>query len=66
MLVHNWLAESAAVPWEEADHDCCMQQLPIREPQRWALWNASQLPLDQTWYDGTKIINDVNAFKGYV
>jgi hypothetical protein len=32
-LVHNWLAEAAAVPREEADHDCRTQQLPIREPQ---------------------------------
>jgi hypothetical protein len=70
MLVQNRLAEAAAVPQEEADLDCHMQQLPIHEPQRWTLWNASQLPLDQphlrdlvSWY---QIINDVNAFKGYI
>jgi hypothetical protein len=33
MVVHNRLAEAAAVPREEADHDCRMQQLPIHEPQ---------------------------------
>jgi hypothetical protein len=48
MLVKNRLVEAAAVLQEEVDHDCRMlQQLPIREPQRWTLWNASQLSLDQ-------------------
>jgi hypothetical protein len=37
----------AALPKEEAEHDCRMRQLPIHEQQRWSLWNASQLPLDQ-------------------